>query len=241
MDSGKKGHREATSWAFNDGGNHIVSVLVDHTGKVHAIPEGRLVETVVNLLKQAGAADVSAEAVKNYRLPQEALAHIQATWRKRVGDAKGDGRITGTVTDDRGRPLADVPVRATLHLKLLTTPFPRYLFTDEFPNDWTTRTGPDGRYEIKGLCKGRYKLEITAPGRATEVVETIIAPDLRSAPVNVAVGQPQGIAGFVRLGKTRLPMPFGVVFLLGRQTPDGVTTETYPPSADFESQPLGRF
>ena len=230
IDSGKPGHKQATSLAFNDGGQYIVSVLVDHTGKVHAIPEGRLVETVVDLLKQAGAADVSTDMVKEYRLSREALAYIQATWWKQVKDAKGDARIVGTVTDERGKPVADVPVRATLNLKVLTTAFPRYNFVGEFPTPWTTRTGPDGRFEIKGLCKGRYKLEITAPGRATEVVETIIAPDLRSAPVNVAVGQPQGIAGFVHLGKTRLPMPFALVFVLGRQTPDGITTTTMPPS-----------
>ena len=240
VDSAKPGHEQATSWAFNDGGHYIVSVLVDHTGKVHAIPEGRLVETLVDLLKQAGAADVSADMVREYRLPREALAQIQATWWQRVKDAKGDARIVGTVTDERGRPVADVPVRATLQLKVLETPFPRYYFVSEFPTPWTTRTGPDGRFEIKGLCKGRYQLEITAPGKAAVGVETVIAPDRRSAPVNVAVGQPQGIAGFVHLGKSRLPMPFALVFVLGHQSPDGDHHDNATPFAGVANQRLGR-
>ena len=80
------------------------------------------------MMKKAGAADVSADMVREYSLPPEAVGYVMKTWRARVKDARGDGRITGKVTDGRGQPVAGVPVRATLGLKVLVDPLSGPLF-----------------------------------------------------------------------------------------------------------------
>jgi RNA polymerase sigma factor (sigma-70 family) len=120
---------------------------------------------------------------------------VARTWRSRVKDARENVRFTGTVTDGQGRPIADVPGRATLHLKVMTAPFPGTYFVDEYPTPWSTRTGPDGRFAITGLCKGQYKLEFSVPGKAAVDREAIVTPELHSKPVNLVVDWPDEIAG----------------------------------------------
>ncbi len=70
------------SAAFDEGNTYQSAYLVDGVGKVHAIPDGKLVETVVNLLKNSGARDVTADMLPDYRLPPEAIQYIALTWRK---------------------------------------------------------------------------------------------------------------------------------------------------------------
>jgi peroxiredoxin len=224
IDSMAEGKDRTMSAAFNDGNAYRQAFLVDAAGKVHAIPDGKLVETLVELMKKAGARGVSTDMVDEYRLPQEALWHIHNTLPRKARDAHGNLKLAGTVKTQQRRPIADVQVRATLRVEVQVTPSRGYQFHVDDPTPWTTRTGPDGRFEIAGLSKGKYKLEVIAPGKAAVDRWVVIAPDLRAEPVDLVVDRPDGIAGFVRVGKRGWRLPVTLLILMERHQANGVVT-----------------
>lgn len=224
IDSLSEGKNRTMSAAFGDNNAYHQAFLVDAAGKVHAIPEGKLVETLVDLIKKAGVRDVPTDLVQEYRLPQEALRHIHNTLPRKARDAHGNLKIAGTVKTRQGRPIAGVQVRATLRVEVLAMPSRGYQFHVGDPTPWTTGTGPDGRFELAGLSKGKYKLEVIAPGKAAVERWVVIAPDLPDEPVNLVVDRPDGIAGFVRVGKGGWRLPFTLVILMERHQANGDVT-----------------
>ncbi len=224
IDSMAEGKDRTMSASFNDGNAYHQAFLVDAAGKVHAIPDGKLVETLVDLMKKAGTRDVSPDMVDEYRLPQEALWHIHNTLPRRARDAHGNLNLAGMVKTPEGRPIADIQVRATLRVEVLVTPSRGNQFHVDDPTPYTTRTGRDGRFEIAGLSKGKYKLEVIAPGKAAVEQWVVIAPDLPDEPVNLVVDRPDGIAGFVRVGKGGWRLPFMLVIVMERHQANGIVT-----------------
>lgn len=227
IDAMAGGKDRTTAEAFGEPNWYVRAFLVDAEGKVHTWPEGQLVPTLVDLLTKAGAMGLSTDQVKEYRLPQEALVAIHNALPALITASRKDGRIAGLVRDGRGRPLAAVPVRATLRFEALATPSPGFLFHDDMP-PITTRTGPDGAFAFQALSKGRYRVEASAPGRAAVHRWVTIAPGHGEGPVNLVVEKPDGLAGTVRFGQRGWPMPFALVFLAGHVEPNGVETRTAP-------------
>ena len=84
----KPGSAGITAEAFAIGGRPC-SFLIDHEGKVHSVGQpiangGRLVETLVSLLKKTGAHDVKAVSLETPRLKNAALTAAAELFRARV-------------------------------------------------------------------------------------------------------------------------------------------------------------
>jgi Carboxypeptidase regulatory-like domain len=63
---------------------------------------------------------------------------------------------------------------------------------------FTAAAGPDGRFELSGLCKGEYSIKAEAPGRAWAERKFVIAPDFNSAPLEIVLDQGGEFSGQVR-------------------------------------------
>ena len=208
VDEGKPGSAGVNALAFAVAGRPC-SFLIDHEGKVHSVGEptingGRLVETVVTLLKKAGARDVKAVSLETPRLPDAALTDAAELFRARVKEALGadpPGKITGRVVDTNHQPVAGAKVRATLQVTVMMSTSPGGSYTADYRGPAErlhTSSGTDGRFELAGLCKGEYVLKVRAPGRAWVEHTAYIAPDLDPAALEFVLDQGDAIAGQVR-------------------------------------------
>jgi hypothetical protein len=209
IDEGRPGSPGATAHAFAIKGR-IRAFLIDHEGRVRPIREpgsgrGRVVGTIVSLLKASGAHDVKPISLESPRLPDEAYKAADLLFQTRVKqalDARLHGMITGRVVDENRRPIPDASVRARLRLWVMpsTTPGAGWFnIPYRAPDDrFVARSGADGRFELTGLCKGAYILTVESPGRAWAGRMVFLAPDLRPVPVEIALNQGDSIAGQVR-------------------------------------------
>ena len=104
-----------------------------------------------------------------FAIPDDRLALDLGEWRLAVG-----GTARGVLYDAHGRPLRGEPVQAepadpdpwTLALPIPSEPPPRPLLP-------TTRTDPQGRFELRGLRPGAWRL--LGPGGAREMLT--VSPD----------------------------------------------------------------
>ncbi len=143
-----------------------------------------------------------------------------------------DDGTSRRIVDGAGQPLAGTTVRATLQLSVLFTSQPggKYLTAYRGPVDrFTAGAGPDGRFELSGLCKGEYSLKIDAPSKAWAERKVVIAPDFTSAPLDVVLDQGGSLAGQVR-DKQGQPVAAATITLRERHE-----KEDYRPFASFDS------
>lgn len=85
--------------------------------------------------------------------------------------------VTGTVTDDAGRPLAE----AAVAIAAAPGPVP----------DIAALTGPDGRFAIPAPEPGDYTLVATAPGERTGRVTVHVSADgPAEAEIQIRVSEP---------------------------------------------------
>jgi hypothetical protein len=165
---------------------------------------GNIVETIVALLKQAGAQDVEAVSLRTPQLPRQAEKDADVMFPKLVKaalDADPPSKISGRIVDAHGQPIAGASVRATLQLTMLsvTSPGANYLVPYRSSDErFSAATRTDGRFELSDLCKGTYMVRAEAPGLAWKERKTFLAPDLESASVEFVMDQPDAISGQVR-------------------------------------------
>jgi hypothetical protein len=125
------------------------------------------------------------------------------------GGTKGDvaivmhrgATITGLVKDANDQPIADVEVEVDPSVNFragaggMVANFARIGGASTRPK---TKTGADGRFQIKGISVGEYALQIRKPGFANERVDPVKVTDKGVDPVTVTLGPGASISGIVR-------------------------------------------
>jgi thiol-disulfide isomerase/thioredoxin len=208
IDAAGRGPSGATAEAYGSRGR-TCAFLIDPEGKVHSVGTqringGRIIETLIPLLRKAGAGEVKPISLETPQLPQAAQKAMELLFQSKVKDAldaNPGGRITGRIVDGAGQPLAGATVRGTLQLAVLSLSSPgANLITDyRGPADrFIAEAGPDGRFELSGLCKGEYSLKIEAAGKAWAERKFVIAPDFTSASLEIVLDQGDELSGHVR-------------------------------------------
>jgi Carboxypeptidase regulatory-like domain len=138
------------------------------------------------------------------RLPDDAYKALERLFQSKAKEALGadpQGRLTGRIVDGHGQPLAGATVRATLQLTVLSLSSPGANHVSAYRGQverFTAEAGPDGRFELSGLCKGEYSVKAEAPGKAWAVRTFVIAPDFNSAPLDIVLDQGGDFSGQVR-------------------------------------------
>ncbi|MHC5541165.1 carboxypeptidase regulatory-like domain-containing protein, partial [Singulisphaera rosea] len=236
----------ATRAAFGMKGE-VSTFLVDHSGDVHRIVPGSVVETVVRLLGEAGARNVkSLYAVqaesplgkadglnKEPEIRQNPATHAEFTqamadsinrfwpgWREK---ADKTGKLVGAVVDGQGKPVLGARVKVTPITYVAPFGNSRQGFnTKPCP---IVASGPDGRYVIPDLCKGNYVLDVTAPGLAAVERMAVILPTPGETSLAIVMGQADSIVGRLR-NKEGRPLAGASVSISDRHIPhpDGTTT-----------------
>jgi Carboxypeptidase regulatory-like domain len=208
IDAAGRGPWGATAESY-DSRDRTCAFLIDPGGKVHSvgtqmIAGGRIIETLIPLLRKAGAGDAKPISLETPRLPQAAQNAMELLFQSKVKealDANPSGRMTGRIVDGAGQPLVSATVTGMLQLTVLMSSTPGGNLTTDYrgPADrFIAEAGPDGRFELTGLCKGEYSLKVEAPGRAWAVRKFVIAPDYTSAPLEIVLDQGGDLAGRVR-------------------------------------------
>jgi hypothetical protein len=208
IDEGPPGSSGMTAEAFAIRGR-ICAFAIDAKGKIHRVGEptpdgGRVVETIVPLLKEAGARDVMPVSLEVPRLPNAAYQAVDRLWQVRVKealDAEPTGRIICRIVDGSHHPIPGAKVRARLQCTMLMTTNPGAYWTTHHGAAGERLAAPsqaDGGFELSGLCKGAYVLKAEAPRRAWVERKVYLGPDLRPASVELVLDQGDAIAGQVR-------------------------------------------
>ncbi len=207
VDEGAPGSPGAMAEAFAIKGR-ICAFLIDHEGKIHLAGEptfngGRVVETIVSLLQKSGVRDVKPVSLETPRLPDQAFRAAETffnTKAKEALNADPTGKIIGRIVDGDRQPIAGASIQSSLHLTfmMMTTPSGHYGIDYSGPGvPASVSSGPDGRFEIAGLCKGGYFLRASAPGRAWSQRKMYIGPKLEPASVEFVLDQGHAISGRV--------------------------------------------
>jgi hypothetical protein len=212
----------ATHTAFGIDG-YLSTLLVDHTGKVHRIDAGQAMESVVRLLRGAGARDVEALPLEPPAFTREMIAAVDRSLQEWIRQAPTDGRIVGTIKDAQGGPIAGVRVRATLGTRILVRPSAYHLVSASERH--SAVSAADGSFVMPGLCKGNYTLRFSAPGFAPVEREVAIGPDLGVATIPLSLIQGDSISGRV-LDESGQPLAGAEARISGRRLlhPDGSET-----------------
>jgi beta-lactamase regulating signal transducer with metallopeptidase domain len=208
IDAPGRGPCGATAEAYGSR-DRTCAFLIDPEGKVHsvgsdAINGGRIVETLIPLLRKAGAGDVKPISLETPRLPDDAYKALELMFQskaKEALDADPPGRITGRIVDGHGQPKAGATVRATLQLTVLSLSSPgadRITAYRGPVERFTAEAGPDGWFELSSLCKGEYSIKAEAPGKAWAERKFVIATDFISAPLEIVLDQGGEFSGQVR-------------------------------------------
>jgi peroxiredoxin len=174
--------------------------LIDAAGFVHTVgkaqeQEGRLVETVVRLLQEAGAKDVKPLALDPLHVTPEMDKAVRELLKTLVPLAPAAAEVRGRVVDGRGLPIAGANVRGTLDVTILIGASPGGYQLIGPAKSVSAFTDAEGRFSIPNLCKGHYKLEFHAPDRAWRTVHAIVTPELLPVDLDVVLDLGDGIAG----------------------------------------------
>ena len=168
------------------------------------IDGGRIVETLLPLLKAAGAGDLKPISLERPRLPNDAFKACEDLFAKKAKealDADPPGRIRCRIVDEQGHPIAGAKVKATLQFTVLSISTPGAYYAGHYPqalDRFRATTGPDGQLELQGLCKGAYTIKAEAPGKAWVQRKAILTPALDPASVEIVLQPGLTIAGQVR-------------------------------------------
>ncbi|MGZ6972111.1 MAG: carboxypeptidase regulatory-like domain-containing protein, partial [Thermoanaerobaculia bacterium] len=125
------------------------------------------------------------------------------------GGTKGDvavvmhrgATISGIVKDANDQPIADVEVQVDPSVSFragaggMVANFARLGGPSTRPK---TKTGADGRFQIKGMSIGEYALQISKPGFANERIDPVKVTEKGADPVSVTLGPGASISGIVR-------------------------------------------
>ncbi len=109
--------------------------------------------------------------------------------------------ISGIVKDANNEPIADVEVQVDPSVNFragaggLVANFVRLGGPSSRPK---TKTGADGKFQIRGMSVGEYALQVRKPGFANERVDPVVVTDKGAEPVAVTLGPGASIAGTVR-------------------------------------------
>jgi peroxiredoxin len=183
--------------------------LIDHQGKIHSVAvtrtnDGKIVETLVSLLKKSGARDVKSVSLEIARLPDAALIAAEGLFRtkaKQALDADPKGKIQGRIVDEHHEPIAGANIDASLQLMVLLMNMPGGYYVTNYRGHlerFTAKSGTDGCFELPSLCKGAYTLKVGAPGRAWVEKKVFIGPKLDPASAELVLDQNDSISGQVK-------------------------------------------
>jgi beta-lactamase regulating signal transducer with metallopeptidase domain/peroxiredoxin len=189
--------------------DHTCAFLIDREGKLHSVGTetfngGRIVETLLPLLKEAGAGDLKPISLETARLPNDAFKACINLFAKKVQeslDADPPGRIRFRIIDEHGQPIVGAKVKATLGFTVLSIGTPGSYHAGQYQpplERFRGTTGPDGQLELQGLCKGAYTIKAEAPGKAWVQRKVIVTPDLDPASVDIVMPAGLTITGQVR-------------------------------------------
>ncbi len=179
------------------------AVVVDHNGNVHARAGRDVVGTILPLLTQAsGLNELRPVSLDSPRIPREAFPAALKLFQQEVrralaADPKGE--ILCRVLDTRGQPVAGAGVKARLWLTILPTTGPSASSSYDY-GDLPGADGPtnaDGRRVMGKLCKGRYKVRVTAPGKAWAERSVVLDPRAESASIEITLADGRIIEGRV--------------------------------------------
>lgn len=85
----------------------------------------------------------------------------------------GNGRIAGTVQDERGRPIKGATITAENDAY--------------FPGSFTAATDAKGRFSLLGLRRATYKITVRAAGFDTTGIDLPVVPGSANPPLNVTL------------------------------------------------------
>lgn len=188
------------------------AVVVDHNGNIHARAGRDVVGTIQPLLTQAsGLNELRPVSLDSPRIPREAFPAALKLFQQEVRRALAadpNGEIVCRVLDARGQPITDAQVKLQLWLTILPTTGPSASSSYDY-GDLPGADGPtdaDGRRVIGKLCKGRYKVRVTAPGKAWAERSVVLDPRAETASIEVTLADGRIIEGRV-LDEDGEPVP----------------------------------
>jgi hypothetical protein len=175
--------------------NYISYLLIDHEGKVRLVPEGKMAELAAELLKAAEVREVPNLPPDSS--PSGVSRQLQPEWIRLLGNASRTAKIVGKAMDAKG-DLAGVAVEGRLRFALNSgTTEVSGTSNMNAPNNFTTTTGDDGRFELANLTKGNYTISFQLPGRARVQQQVIVPESTSTREANADLSQADGLSGRV--------------------------------------------
>ncbi len=215
VDEADPNDRGRTASAFRVG-RIPAAVVVDHNGIVHARGGRDILRTLLPLLARAsGLHELRPLTLDPPRIPPEARPAALKMFQDEVARALAadpQGEIACRVVDSRGEPVAGAQVNPQLWLTILPTSGPRSCSSYRY-GDQPGAAGPtdaDGRRVISKLCKGKYKVRVTAPGKAWAEKSVVLDPSAESASIEIMLADGRVIAGRI-LDEEGKPVPGATV------------------------------
>ena len=112
-------------------------------------------------------------------------------------------RISGIVLGEDGQPIADA-LALPHELYGRTAGGPEETANAPIEDEYSARTGPDGRFELTGLPMGARELEIEKPGYVPKLASVVV--DSRTPPVNVVLNHGGVVRGRI-VDEAGAPVP----------------------------------
>ncbi|MEO2014036.1 MAG: redoxin domain-containing protein [Fuerstiella sp.] len=197
--------------------SYVGVFVIDPAGRVHLVnptdvPAESQISALEHVLKSLAQGAVEVDTSSRRRLPDAAAQKIGEEWKRRAAMRKGTARITGRIeatADDRdvfiesrlaSKTRSGVPalIQATPMFQILPSgsPFDRRAFYDRNPVV-ELATNDDGTFELTGLCRGEYRVNIIVPGLARTERTITLANDHAEVNVSVVLNQGDVITGTV--------------------------------------------
>lgn len=188
------------------------AVVVDHKGNIHARGGRDIVRTLLPLLAEAsGLHELRPLSLDPPRIPPEARPAALKLFQDEVARALAadpQGQIACRVVDSKGQPIAGAQVNPRLWLTILPASSPNAFSSYQY-GDLPGAAGPtdiDGRRVIRKLCKGKYKVRVTAPGKAWAEKSVVLDPRAESASIEIMLADGRVIEGRI-LDEQGEPVP----------------------------------